>query len=240
MRVLLLAAPRLLTSSKAAVYSALVKSGGGGGRNCRVAGDAERDDLPPLRRHGGREGRRRRLPVARVGPRHVGDLVVRAVGAPPGQDLLGDGLPHGDALFRAAGRDAGEIGGQSGVERRLVRRGQRDQRVVRRLGGRGLERGPARRMDVGEERRVRPVDGVDGVVDRRVDDGRLAGEVQGQEAVVLEGIQEDLVPLEDDVRRQQAAVVQRFESRAEPGPTAGRAGPAVLGDGSQGSQDRAK
>ena len=37
-RVVLPAAPRLLTSSKAAVYSALVKSGGGGGRNSESLG----------------------------------------------------------------------------------------------------------------------------------------------------------------------------------------------------------
>src|SRR5207244_5222665 len=95
-------------------------------------------------------------------------------------------------------------------------------------------------LAVGEERRVRAVDVVDRVVDRGVDDGRCAGEVHAREAVGLDGVQNNLIPLGDNVRRRQAAVVQRFEPRAEPGPAAGRTGLGTRGGGPQGGQDRAE
>jgi hypothetical protein len=54
-------------------------------------------------------------------------------------------------------------------------------------------------VDIGEERRVGTVDGVDGVVDGGVHDGTRAAEGHAGAAFGLERVHENLVPLHDDV-----------------------------------------
>ena len=89
-----------------------------------------------------------------------------AVLAPQGQDLLGHRLADVDSLLRPAQRDTGQIRSQFRIEDSLLLRVENDRGVVRRLGRRCILRGAARGLHVREVGGVRPVDGVDGVIDR--------------------------------------------------------------------------
>src|SRR5262249_42515089 len=92
------------------------------------------------------------------------------------------------------------------------------QGLVRRFRDRRLRRRVRRRLEVHQVGGVGVGDTVDGVVDRGVDDGQGAGSVGG--AWLLEvasvggrhGVQGDLVPVEDYVARQEAAVLETFNA----------------------------
>ena len=80
-----------------------------------------------------------------------------------------------DALPGEARRDAGKVLGQGCIVDGLPARIQGAQRVMRRLGRGGLERGAMRGLHVRVVGLVRPVDGVDGVEHGDVNDRHVAG-----------------------------------------------------------------
>src|SRR5262249_27670674 len=143
----------------------------------------------------------------------VGHARGGAVVGAQGEDLAGHLLADGDALPRQVRRDARQVRGQSRVEDGLPGRVEGGQGVVRRLGGGRRERGAVRGVDVGEVGLVRSVDGVHGVEHGDVNDRQVTG--QGDAGRLgRQGLQEDLVPVQDDVARQQAAILQSLD--AEP------------------------
>ena len=137
-------------------------------------------------------------------------------------------MSHGDALTSPAGRDAHQVGGEGGVEGARLGGEQSDQCVVGRLGRGRFHRGAARGVDLGEVGRERSVDGVDRIEDRYLFNGQVAGRHEGIGLHLADGVQGDLVPMEDHVAREQAAVLQEFEAgparRLRSGPVGGGSG----------------
>src|SRR5262245_6386635 len=67
-------------------------------------------------------------------------------------------------------------------------------------------------VDVGVVGLERPVDGDDRVVNRGLRDRQGAGRHHGGDPRLPDGVQRQLIPFEDDVRRQQAAVLQQLDA----------------------------
>jgi hypothetical protein len=86
-------------------------------------------------------------------------------------------------------------------------------------------------MDVKDAGEV--VDGIDRVVDRRVDDGQVAGHEADRRPVGADGGQDGLVPLQDRVGRGEVALLQRFHVQAAGLPAAGS---APTGSGQEGAE----